>query len=649
MVSLRFSISKLAVQVLSYDTTPKGLAEDVSTAITSDRSKNSPPDEGLKVKTDASNELQLHTSTSPPSNEDKSLGTLDGSLAIPDISNVTAKDEKVPTIKAGTWFFAEIGIGGTSEMSSALNLAADPTASSQAKIILYAQVGSGAASSSLYYIDIRKLKLVGGALEMNGSGVYSRDTSAEAKRQIDIVGTLSLQLRQKIDFKVEYHSRKGETKFDIATNWTSTANIDRPFEDMFNVELKELTISGTIAEGKPTEYKVSGLVKLGSSASGETESQLRGVIAFVDGKPIAGILTFTPEAAAKTDDCLSVGDVYSKLLNDGSSSLSYSQDDPSFSFTSATVAYVSGERPYAYGDRTYGPGFTLQASVYMFDVPFSLALNLGTSKKDGISFTATYERSIDLDFAEIVGFREDSTRPREKGPAVEFSAKNDDKRIIVKAGISFFKTPVLDISLGYDFTNKYFQGTLNFGALFGMKDTTKTTVKFTYKDGQFTFQGLNILDGFDGRKGMKKALDINKLLETGGKGREDTCGKLVGFAFRETIITKFMLRLSLPENPNSPSASQPPGTDAKTKGAIGGKYKSIVGSNRAAGGCQDRPGSSHFHRKHRDGSVFIPSQDQQRRTAVYAWRCHDQERSEDDRSHCHGPEAADGYSSHPCI
>jgi hypothetical protein len=253
-VSSSFTISKLSVQILSYDTTPKGLAEDLSTAITGSKAKNEKLD-SLKIKEDTPGDSQLDYSDSTvvPATQDKTsdaiekIDALEWAGIIPDVAHVTAKDEKIHGIKAGTWFFAEIGLGKDTDMSSALTLAAEPGASNGAKLILYAHVSSGADTT--YYTDVRKLRLLCGALEMNGSGVYTYNSTTETKL-IDIRGTLSLELRQRIDFKVECHCEKDITSFKVAADWTSTATIDRPFEDMYNVRLVGLGIKVTIKQDK---------------------------------------------------------------------------------------------------------------------------------------------------------------------------------------------------------------------------------------------------------------------------------------------------------------------------------------------------------------------------------------------------------------
>lgn len=90
-----------------------------------------------------------------------------------DIKGIRDKERKELKIVPGAWFFVEISLGTKSEMSSALQLAADKTQGSgemSLNIILYARMGKD--SSSEYGLDIRNLVLLGGSLELNASGTY---------------------------------------------------------------------------------------------------------------------------------------------------------------------------------------------------------------------------------------------------------------------------------------------------------------------------------------------------------------------------------------------------------------------------------------------------------------------------------------------
>jgi hypothetical protein len=237
--------------------------------------------------------------------------------------------------------------------------------------------------------------------------------------------------------------------------------------------------------------------------------------------------------------------------------------------------------PYLHANRIYDPGFTLQADIYLFDAHFFVRLNLRDAKNGGgVKFTAMYEKSIELDFADIVGHtEEEGGSKRALGPAIEFDAQPQSKKLQVKAGISFFKTSAVDFSFAYDFTNARFSGTFDFGNFLGVRSSK---VGFTYKDGRFTFQGFKLIDGLDGTKGMQKALDVCNLLKEGGKGKDGACGALIDFAFDKILVTKFIFKLSLPEDGGSGGGEGGNLSNAnspKSKGAIAGKYKSVVGIN----------------------------------------------------------------------
>ncbi|KAI1194128.1 hypothetical protein F5X97DRAFT_327879 [Nemania serpens] len=580
MVADSFTISRLAVQVLSYDTTPAGLFQDVSTAIVGAKAKNEKLDT-MQIKEETPGDLWLNPDPKAevPPDAVTRLEGLDESLAIPDITGVLDETKTPPPIKAGTWFFAEITLGPASdyEMSSALALAAHPATAHAAKVLLYAQIQSDGASS-LYGVDVRQLKLLGGALEIvHASGTYARDATTQAK-QIDVRGTLSLYLRERVDFEVRYYSRKGRTEFRVAADWDSAATaIDRPFNDMFNVRLVGLGIDGIITEGaQDAEYKVWGAVKLGPDA--EPDGLLVGTIGFRGSKPTAAFVTYKTEAQAASLDSMAVSDVYNKLLDTGDKAVTqpkYPEDCPAFSFTSATIGYVDGEQPFEFEHRIYASGFTLQAQIYVFDAPFLVRANLGTAKQNhGIRFTATYEGTVELDFADIVGYLEDGeNKIRNSGPEVELDARAESKKIMVRAGVSFFKTEPVNLELGYHFTDRYFFGDVALGNFLGVRGSN---VGFVYKDGRFSFEGFKIIDGLEKTKGMSDALDIHELLKKGGEKNNSTCGALIDFVFDKVIATKFIVNLSLPRGGNGATATPAIPNDAKSKGAIGGQYGSLV-------------------------------------------------------------------------
>lgn len=235
-----------------------------------------------------------------------------------------------------------------------------------------------------------------------------------SERQVDVTGELILkQLRQPVTFKVDYHSVKDKTWFALAVNTAAVARIKSPFEEMFNVTLRELGISGEITPaGK--KYEVFGNVTLGPGD--EIQPSLTGRIIFKDGVPIAVFLEYENVPDAK----FQVAEVYDKLLRPGNSDTDVSwptDTHPNFKFVSAYIYYIRGTEKLTYREKPYDPGFQLGASVILFDKPFRLSLDIAASRK-GINFQAIYEQSIDLEFAEITGYKEKNAEQPYKGPAV---------------------------------------------------------------------------------------------------------------------------------------------------------------------------------------------------------------------------------------
>lgn len=191
-------------------------------------------------------------------------------LNMPDIKGIRDKERRELKIVPGAWFFGEISLGTNSEMSSALQLAADKTEGSGEKslnIILYARMGKD--SPLEYGLDICNLVLLGGGLELNASGTYKPaftcpNPSPQEGKQIDLIGTLTItDLRTPITFQVKYHSKSGKTEFGVTVDLASRPEIEEPYTGMFNMKLVQLGISAIIEEEKASKDEISGRVSLG--------------------------------------------------------------------------------------------------------------------------------------------------------------------------------------------------------------------------------------------------------------------------------------------------------------------------------------------------------------------------------------------------
>ncbi|CVL05140.1 uncharacterized protein FMAN_13073 [Fusarium mangiferae] len=558
-VSKYFKIEKVAVQVLTFETTLEALREDldVQTKSVGDGAKEGSgvdyyntleEDKKDAVGGDGGGAGGVVTTDNDDDKEKKAsedaVQKMEDAVNIPDVKGI--KDGK---LLPGAWFFADISLESTEhEMSTAL---AYPVEKDKTKapdvpnIIVYAKIG-GDGPGSVYSIDVRKLVLLGGAIEINASGSYQTagrklENGKMSERQVDVTGELILkQLRQPVTFKVDYHSVKDKTWFALAKNTAAVARIESPFEEMFNVTLRELGISGEITPAG-RKYEVFGNVTLGPGD--EIQHSLTGRIIFQDGVPIAVFLEYENVSDAK----LPVAEVYDKLLKPGNSDADVSwptDTHPNFKFVSACIYYIRGTKKLTYREKSsYDPGFQLGASVILFDKPFGVSLDIAASRK-GIKFQAIYEQSIDLEFAEITGYKEKNAEQPYKGPAMFVDGRQPKTVLIgVKAAISFFKTKPIDMEMNYNTSEKCFEGSIKFREMFA--GISEPTIEFIYKNGRFSFKKWDINDALDG------FLKLKDILKEGANADKSACGELTNIVFDGAVTTTFRFSLSFPDNNES--------------------------------------------------------------------------------------------------
>ncbi|KAI9844337.1 MAG: hypothetical protein M1837_005641 [Sclerophora amabilis] len=602
-VSDVFTIRKVAVQLVSYQTTVKRLLEDLQFAANDDKKHQQldPTDVVDYADKDLADDEKPDHSLSASSASDK--------VRDEDKMVISKLPENEP-IHPGAWIFAEIVTSDSSEqsssksLSSSLALAAheDSNVSESGKqptIVLFACMMKD-PKTTVYNVRIENLTLLGGCLCLvSGTGTYHPgDKTVSGKRKLDVDAKLELSGasgEKNLEFSVDFYVDDTKTWFAAKTNGPA---LSQPFGEMFNVQLVDLRVVGTFSRIEKT-VAVSGRVKLGAPHGDEKseEKYMTGMILLDSFMPRAILLEYEnrPEAA------LPIGDLCLKVITTSSAGreganeqkqVTWPDTHPNFVFESAMIYFVSASLPnksdsrlthssMKYKGRDLLTGYHLEAAVYLFDKPFNLRLDIGASKNKGISFAAVYKDILDLEIVKLSGYKNLADNTKEDGPLIIVktgSGSPEDQRnesgvtFEVKAGVSILSSDPLNVRLEYVTSPQSFTGTISIPKDF-LGDAPHE-VGITYKNGRFSLTGLKVQDEF------ADLADLTKLIREGSTRAKKDCGELVGMVFKKAIKGNFKFGLALPEdNTGGSEKSEEKEHGSAKPNVFGGRHKSLLNTN----------------------------------------------------------------------
>ncbi|KAG8528605.1 uncharacterized protein KY384_006292 [Bacidia gigantensis] len=567
-VSNCFDIKKLAVQVLTYETTAKDLQANLSMGLgnlrvakdskmvdTKDRTDAA--DEVLKVEMDLkSDDLEPQQIQERPTfpagptieEQEKVEKALTKTGEIPDLDKF--QDRK--PLHPGAWFFTEINLSGHGAVTDSLAMAASESGKAACTILVY---GAIQKSAKHLYVSIYNLSLLGDAVVVSGWGNYvtsTRDEGGMKKtlRQVDVQASLKLfgLTDDPLKFEVDYHVENELTTFKALLSSIERPSVKSPFDDAFNVKLVDLGIEGYIPKDTTKRwYAIKGGVKFGTGA---LEPNLEAAIVFDK--------SLVPQAALirykSTDGRLSVQECSSKVIQaPDDSSASWPKNLPNFWFEEMMLYYNRSKTPLTFEGKKLYQNYNLDAKVYIFNEAFDVLMKISPT---GVTFSAMLARTVDLEFAELSGFTEDGVK--EDGPKI-FVEKNPGAGFVlgVKGSISFLKSQPLNLSLQYESDQQAMRGSITLPQ--GFLGTVSEPIWFRYKDGKFRFESLHMLNYMD------KISKFKKLMEEGSKGGDNACGKFFDLAWRTLVKIRYRFALELPDNNNAPSASARDGVMGKAK------------------------------------------------------------------------------------
>ena len=558
-VSNVWKIRRVAMQVVTYETSVQGLLDDLKTS-----KDNGKQQKMLDMGTPDGPEAPAEPKETPQDHQDVTI-----------LSKLKPEEKIIP----GAWFFAEITVPSPGDATSSesllesslacavsdMNTLSDLPSPTETKLLLFACVSNmSAQSESFYSLQIENLNLLGGFMTVvNGTGIYypGDEATSNNTRRLEVRALLKFGGLQKdtLDFDIDLHVDHSETRFKARAGGPA---LEKPFEEMFNVKLVDLEVAGAFRKDKATGnyLTVTGKVQLGRdilspAGASEREPHLTGMILFQDMIPRSVLLQYDTGVTGG----LSVRDFHKKLLVTGpedleSSSVGWPEKYPDFRFESAMIYYVSSRTSSAmpihdtipYKQTHLWPGYHLSATVYLFDKPFELGVNIGDAKTAGISFSAVYKEVIDLEIVELSGYKSTKTPEQYDGPAVVVRTKSDSKEVSfeVKAGVSLFGCAPLSASLEYKTEPTRFHGSIEVPADFLGLGGEAHEIGFEYKNSRFRLDGLKVVDAFS------DIAKVEELLEEGSrilKQKGCVCEPLVKLAFEKTIVGKFKFRVRLPE------------------------------------------------------------------------------------------------------
>ncbi|KAM6536359.1 hypothetical protein FALCPG4_002367 [Fusarium falciforme] len=464
-------------------------------------------------------------------------------------STLLALPQKEPVPRGGA-LFATLDLKRGGVVNQAIATGLEPTMPDPT-LAFYAMLNKDEPKQSKFMVSMQNMYLFGGALLFNGTAEYHPD----GKRLVAL-GSMQLTLSpaSSVTLQMELDVSESLTAFKLQGKPSTDDTLVNPFVDMFNVQLKELVLIGSIHKsdkGTVSDYSLSGRVYLGV---GILRADLTGSIYFSQGKAVTANL-----ALVTGQQGISVDDVFSSIIQPGdTSSGSWPSGYGTISFQSASIYYSIQE--YHLGKQVFRKGYHIAADIQIFGTLFSITADLGNRK--GIVITGQKTDPIDLGFLQLTGRAPTPPTPPPTPPApaagpsvtidttgssvslpyshqnvmTEDEVANMSKTVYrAEVGVQLFDLPQLDATFQYQ------QGEASLKCIVQYTDTflgvTNPHIAILYKDGKFSLGDWQMMED------MLDKVDIAKAISEASESDTRACKKLVGLVFDKTIQTKFNFTL----------------------------------------------------------------------------------------------------------
>ncbi|KAL2679333.1 hypothetical protein Neosp_010106 [[Neocosmospora] mangrovei] len=464
--------------------------------------------------------------------------------------------EDMPLDKSA-WFFAEIRISNdetSPDMSKSLAFSTDTAPlPSNTKIVLFASMTpKSSGKSSLYRISIVNLPLLYGSITVDHAmGSYVPGNPPQVARCLRLRAKLTIS-GGRVPFPVsaEMVLQPNVVQFNAAVDAgsepTGSDLIANPFDNMFNLALEQLSISGSIIRDKKDKAKrlfmarIAGKVRLGNSAV--ASPKVSGEIIIINGKPTAFLMTYK----AKTEAADVFGEIITPRPKDEKKSVGEkkaitwpSNDMPDsiqlegvFAYYNTSAAgFVDNTNPKEKRTFLYH-GFGIGAYIDIFGKKLHIQ---GSISREGLEVSGTCAEEIEVPFGRIKGaILSEDTKERALGPSLALSALETKKEFSISFGLSLFELDIGDIKLAYRPEKKDIHADVKLNVdVFPFKGSQ---IGFSYRDKRLHFDtwGFENPLPFD----LEEAMHLKSLKAT------DTCGIIVKKVFNGLVKTRAVFELN---------------------------------------------------------------------------------------------------------
>ena len=429
------------------------------------------------------------------------------------------------TITRGMSFYAEFDIpalGSDSIFHSIIQISSSP----DVPAVIISAIISKDPTQSEFRAHLEKLTLLG-LLEFKGVTLIYH---AKSLTTLELHGTVTILLGDTCySFYGLFNLTKMEAVFSVTTDPSKQITIHEPL-GMFGISLEEarLTLKYNFPENKPktSSMEIAASVNFYSSGSSDDDNvkplsvlTLCGLIAFRKYIPVVVSVTITPTKP------LTIADFVATIFK-----WKYNLDFLNIGFVNGRIYYAKlpdGEESIKIDDVEYTSGYHISADTEIFNVVFTIEANIPLDKSQ-VSITGYAHKPIDLGFAKFTGKKDsDPSQPDEnKSPQLTFTTCSSSTSISIGIGLILFEVPLATADIGYNLKKKVFIGKLTYSGSLGFIHNPSISFEWSKQSG---FKVTSFP--------MSGAFDFNFLDKL--KNFKDSCGSLVGLAFKQAVQTKF--------------------------------------------------------------------------------------------------------------
>lgn len=311
--------------------------------------------------------------------------------------------EQTDTLQAGGWIIASVKIKAGGSMDDALALAVSPN--STPSITFYAKALAKTPSMECI-LRFSNVSLWGDSFALSGDLTYSPSDSSISGDITLILSDLSPHVTPKISAKV-YMEKEKTTVLAKLEAGAGGADVEDPFDKMFNTKLSILAVEGTYLKPEDgSQQPLSTITVSGNLRLGPADSTwvIQADVIFIDG--MARLVR------GQKIDHTDTNTISDKLLapeaNEAPQGATWPSDFPLFAFRSTRVYYARSvkpnEDPLVIDGEKYSFGYGIAANLILFGTPFTITALL-PEDRSGLRVIGEHKQMIDLVFAKLYGYR----------------------------------------------------------------------------------------------------------------------------------------------------------------------------------------------------------------------------------------------------